>query len=97
MKAVNFSWNAVTTDSTGAILTGSVSYRLYSRPLNGTYGSPTSVPSNSISLAMPTSGPYQALVTAVGADGSESAHSNEVNFMSVPQTPAAPTGLVVVS
>lgn len=96
MKAVNLSWNAVTTDSTGAPLTGAVTYRVYSRPQGGTYGAPLSVSTNSAGITMAAAGPSQALVTAVGADGAESAHSNEVNFMSVPQTPAAPTGLVVV-
>lgn len=96
MKAVNFAWNAVTTDSTGAPLSGGVTYRLYTRPLNGNYGAPISVATNSISTAMATAGAYQALVTAVGADGSESGQSNQINFTSVAQTPAAPTGLVVI-
>ncbi len=96
MKQVNLTWNAVTTDSTGAPLTGAVTYRVYSRPQGGTYGAPLSVSTNSAGITMAAAGPSQALVTAVGADGAESAHSNEVNFMSVPQTPAAPTGLVVV-
>lgn len=95
MKAVNFSWNPVTTDSTGAPLSG-VTYRLYTRPLNGNYGAPIAVATNSISTAMATAGSYQALVTAVGPDGAESGQSNQVNFTSVAQTPAAPTGLVVL-
>lgn len=95
MKPVNFAWNAVTTDSTGAPLSG-VTYRLYTRPLNGNYGAPVAASTNSISVAMPTTGPYQALVTAVGPDGSESGQSNQVNFTSVAQVPATPTGLVVV-
>lgn len=96
MKQVNLTWNAVTTDSTGSPLVGAVTYRVYSRPQGGTYGAPLSVSTNSAGITMAAAGPSQALVTAVGADGAESAHSNEVNFMSVPQTPAAPTGLVVV-
>jgi len=96
MKSVNLSWNAVTTDTTGGPLGGLITYNVYSRPQGGTYGTPLNVSTNSASITMAVAGPHQALVTAVGPDGSESAHSNEVSFMSVPQTPAAPTGLVVV-
>lgn len=95
MKPVTFSWNAVTTDAQGGALVQPATYKVYAALSTGSYGSPVATTSEtSATVAMSSTGNYKAVVTASGPDG-DSSQSNQVNFTSVLQIPAAPTGLTV--
>lgn len=98
MKSIKLSWNAVTNDAQGTPLPEGVTptYKVYGALVGSNYTTPnleTAETTATISLA--SAGASKVCVTAHLPDG-DSAQSNQVNFTSVPLTPAAPTGLVIV-
>lgn len=95
MKPVTLTWNPVTLDAQGAPMVGPITYKIYAALTGASYGAPLATTSSTSDVvSMPTVGAYKAVVTASGVDG-DSAQSNQVNFTSSLQLPAAPTGLVV--
>lgn len=96
MKPVTFAWTPVTTDAQGAPIAGPITYKVYAAPLLSAYPTtPTATTTEtSVTIPMGAVGQHKSYVTASAADG-DSAQSNIVNFPSVLQIPAAPTGLTV--
>ena len=80
MSAIRISWTAPTENVDGSILTDLVGYRIY-------YGAESRTYSDTVELMDPratsyaldlSSGDYHVAMTAIDADGNESAYSNEV-------------------
>lgn len=93
---INFAWDAVTTDTSGAPTTVT-GYRLYTSKTSGTYTPPAAsdVATTQTSVVINQAGKYYAVATAYN-DSGESEYSNEVAF-DVVLKPSVPQNFRITS